>query len=236
MKTFIYRFLEALSFILFVIVMTGCESDENNSFQLSVLFRKDTVTYYEDDMTIKNYPVLSGSQIPYIKTLAMEDNTIETRFKNPSSDSVYLGWLMYDPKEDDWESEFTLVGQDDDFYVESSFTNVKVRFFTVAGIGDSCSDTVQVIINSDDSLSIIPSEIQVTPLAQWFDLTALSVPTTTNLYFSVNNFSDQWIAVIYEVRANLYGMHFIKPSAAGASYFSGPLNQVVKLGFFGLKI
>lgn len=233
-----YLFLCRLVFTLITtgICFTGCESDENYSFELSVLFKKDTVTYYEDEMTIKNYPVLSGSQIPYIKTLAMEDNTIDTRFKHSSSDSVYLGWLMYDPKEDDWESEFTLVGQDDDFYVESSFTNVKVRFFTVAGIGDSCSDTVQVIINSDDSLSIIPSEIQVTPLAQWFDLTALSVPTTSNLFFSVNNFSDQWIAVIYEVRANLYGMHFIKPSSVGASYFSGPLNQVVKLGFFGLKI
>ncbi len=236
MKKKRFYFMHLLSFIMLGIAFNSCESESDNECSFSVKIKKDTIIYYEDALTIKNYPVIRGSQLPHFEVNANAGtNTIEASFQNSSPGQVKIGWLMYDPKEKDWESDLLTVGNTQSFYVYAG-SKVKFYLFTVEGIGDTSSEAVNIKINNNFMISLVPSACRISPLPLSINLSGLGVPQTAGLNYTVKNSTDSWIGIAEEIHINDPSIRFIGRNNMGYSSRSGPLTDTIRFNFFGLNL
>ena len=222
--------------IILVILFNGCESDDGNEFSFSVQIKKDNVIYYDDAMTIKNHPVISGSYLPnFTVNVSQGTHTIAANFKHPSTNQVKIGWFVYESSEMDHDEGLLTVGSSDNFYMEVN-ANAKVYLYTIEGLNDSCNDTVNIKVDNTDRISFVPSQHIIKPMSLSISLTGLGVPETAGLNYTVTNRSGIWIGIMEEIHIDDPRMRFIRPNDMGYSSRGGPLADTVKFNFFGLDL
>lgn len=236
--TFAVYGIRATFILVCLCIITACDGeDESNSFTLQLRIYDGSTTVHQSNYVIKDYPIVRGSDLPHVRTVAYPDETnrLYTRFLDTSLADVRIGWIAINRKDDsDNETDLTQVGQGGSFYSES-LSDVDFYAFTLPQVGVLTDDTVEISFDTGDVLRMVPSQSLVSVFELSVPRSELGVPDTLQVAYLVQNTTSSSLMIVEKQTNSSYDLDFIVKGHTRISWSGELIPDTLKFMIFGFS-